>query len=76
MRHVTLRTPMARELSSGIVSFDVDGLGPDAVVRRLGERGVVATVTPYAVRHARLAPSIRNTEGEVDAALAEIERLG
>jgi selenocysteine lyase/cysteine desulfurase len=63
------------KLSSGIVCFDVEGMEADAVVGRLRERRIIATVTPYAVRHARLAPSIRNTEGEVDVVLEEIERL-
>lgn len=76
MDHVVVETPMSPELSSGIVCFDVAGLGPDAVLGRLRERGVIATITPYSTRYPRLAPSIRNTEEEVDRVLGEIERLG
>ena len=76
MRHVSLVTPVSDSLSSGIVCFDVDGLSPWTAVKRLRERRVIASVTPYAVRHVRLAPSVRNTPGEVDRALAAIRELG
>jgi isopenicillin-N epimerase len=77
MQHVTLRTPMAEALSSGIVCFEIDGMGPWAAVDRLLERhNLIATVTPYASRYVRLAPSIRNSPDEVDAALAAIHDLG
>lgn len=72
---VELVTPMSEELSAGIVCFDVAGLTAGSVVRRLDDRGVVATVTPYAVRHVRMAPSIRNTPEEIDTALATVEEL-
>jgi isopenicillin-N epimerase len=75
MAHVELHTPMSEVLSSGIVCFDVRGDGPDGVIRTLRDRGVIATVTPYATRYARLTPGILNTEQEVDAVLEEIERL-
>lgn len=76
MPHVTLQTPMADRLSSGIVCFDVGGMGPFAAVARLRQRNVIATVTPYAVRHVRLAPSIRNSPAEVEAVLREVHALG
>ncbi len=76
MRHVTLHTPMAEALSSGIVCFDVDGHTPQQVVDRLGERGIVASVTPYSPSHARLTPSIINTPAEIDATLAAIREMG
>lgn len=76
MAHVTLRTPMAESLSAGIVCFEVEGIGPWEAVDRLRERRIVATVTPYASRYVRLAPSIRNTPREVETVLAEIHALG
>jgi isopenicillin-N epimerase len=76
MQHVELVTPMAQSLSSGIVSFDVNGLDPSQAVRRLRESQVIASVTPYAVRHVRLTPSIRNTPEEVDRVLEAIRELG
>lgn len=75
MPHVQLVTPMAEELSSGIVCFDVDGLDAGATVRRMAEHRIVATVTPYATRHARLAPSIRNSFEEIDSVLEAVRAL-
>lgn len=75
MRHIALRTPRAENLSAGIVCFEVDGMSPYAAVNRLRERGVIATVTPYAARYVRLAPSIRNSPAEVDAVLRQIRTL-
>lgn len=69
---VALRTPMAESLSAGIVSFDVAGRSPFEVVRRLEEKGVIASVAPYARPHVRLTPSIRNIEEEVDRAVEAV----
>ena len=66
---------MADSLSAGLVCFDVDGLLPPAAVQQLREHRVIATVTPYAVRHVRLAPSIRNLSREVDRTLEAIRKL-
>jgi isopenicillin-N epimerase len=41
----------------------------------LRERGVVASVTPYATRYARLTPSIVNTPDEIDEALRAVRAL-
>jgi isopenicillin-N epimerase len=76
MDHVTLRTPMSEQLSSGIVCFDIPGLDPGEVVARLqSDHNIVASVTPYAVRHVRMGPSIVNSIDDVDAALAAIDSL-
>jgi selenocysteine lyase/cysteine desulfurase len=75
MRHVRLYTPASDALSAGIVCFDVDGLAPRAVVQRLRERGIIATVTPYAASYARVAPGLLNTAEEVDATLSAIRAL-
>jgi isopenicillin-N epimerase len=74
MTHLTLVTPRDPELSSGIVCFDVRGMSADNVVRRLRQRAIVASATPYAVRYARLTPSIRNTPEEVDRVLRELQQ--
>ena len=66
---------MADGLSSGIITFDVAGATPAAVVERLHARGIVASTTPYAVSHARLAPSLLNSPEEIDRAVAEIAAL-
>jgi selenocysteine lyase/cysteine desulfurase len=72
---VRLHTPRASALSSGIVAFDIDGLTPPAVVSRLRERGIIASVAPYMPPHVRLTPSIRNTHAEIDAVLGELRAV-
>jgi selenocysteine lyase/cysteine desulfurase len=75
MKHVTLRTPLARDVSAGIVCFEVAGLQPDQIVRRLRERGIVASVTPYATQYARVAPGILNSPAEMETVLKAIDGL-
>jgi len=72
MPHVTLKTPMDSRLSAGIVSFDVAGLSADGVVRRLRALNIIGSAAPYATRHVRLTPSMRNTPEDVDYALGAI----
>jgi isopenicillin-N epimerase len=75
MGHVRLLTPRSDALSAGIVVFSVDRLSPGAVVAALRRRRIVATQTPYSPSHARLAPGLLNTPGEVDRVLAAIRAL-
>lgn len=75
MPHVTIQTPMSQDLSAGIVCFEVAGLSPRAVVEKLGQRGIVGSVTPYAMKYVRLAPSLINSPDEIDRTLAEIKNL-
>lgn len=75
MGHVVLHTPRRVELSAGIICFEIKGMQPDEVVKRLLEKRVVASSSPYKVSYARLAPSIVNNEDEVDAALAAVAEL-
>jgi isopenicillin-N epimerase len=75
MPHITLHTPRSEKLSAGIVSFDVAGLSPGAVVHRLRERRIIASVAPYAVPHVRLTPCIQNTPAEIDTVLQEIRQI-
>jgi selenocysteine lyase/cysteine desulfurase len=72
---ITVHTPQSEKLSAGIVSFDVEGISPGAVVHRLRERRIIASVAPYAVPHVRLTPSIQNTPAEIDTVLREIRAL-
>lgn len=66
MPHVTLYTPRARELSSGIVCFDVKGKTPFQVVEILHQRDrILASTTPYRTPYARVAFGIYNNEEEV-----------
>jgi selenocysteine lyase/cysteine desulfurase len=75
MSHVKLHTPMATELSSGLVCFEVDGVKADEVVRRLHNKGIIMSATPYKVSYARFAPSLINNEIEIDRALAQVRAL-
>lgn len=75
MPHVVLRTPMDEKLSAGIVCFEVRGMAPAKVVDRLRERKIIASVTPYLVRYARLAAGLMNNEADVDAALHAVRAL-
>lgn len=75
MPHVNLRTPLSPELSSGIICFDVASMRPMAVVERLHRRGIIASVSPYRVSHARIAPSLINNEDEIDKTMKAIHEL-
>lgn len=75
MSHVTLYTPMSAELSSGLVCFDVDGVSQNDVVKRMHDKGIIMSSTPYRKSYARFAPSLINNEAEIDRALAEIRAM-
>jgi selenocysteine lyase/cysteine desulfurase len=75
VKRVRLRTPQSPGLSAGLVCFEVAGRDPSEVVSRLGSRGIVASVTPYATRYVRLGPGIVNTPEHVDAAVRAIKAL-
>jgi isopenicillin-N epimerase len=75
MSKVRLRTPMADELSGGIVCFEVEGLEPMQVVERLWAQRIVTTVTPYATKYPRASFGAFNTHEEVETALAAIRGL-
>ena len=72
---VQLITPLPESVSSGIVCFDVEGMSAATAVGRLADRGIVATVTPYATAYARLGPSIVNSPDDVDAAIAAVREV-
>ncbi len=75
MPHVTLHTPMSQDLSAGIVCFEVAGLTPPQVVDKLRQRSIVGSVTPYATKYVRLAPSLINSPKEIETTLEEIRKL-
>ncbi|MGI0486749.1 aminotransferase class V-fold PLP-dependent enzyme [Pantanalinema rosaneae CENA516] len=75
MSHVTLYTPMAQTLSAGIICFDVQGLRPREVVRRLEQRQIIASDTPYSPSHARLTPGVYNTPEQMEQTLSAIRDL-
>lgn len=73
--HIKLKTPTDTAISAGINCFEVDGVAADVAVKKLLEKGIIASTTPYKTVYARLTPSIVNTEEEVDRVLAEIEKI-
>jgi selenocysteine lyase/cysteine desulfurase len=75
MPHITLHTPTSQDLSAGIVCFEVAGLAPRTVVEKLRQRAIVGSVTPYATKYVRLAPSLFNSPGEIEKTLEEIRVL-
>jgi selenocysteine lyase/cysteine desulfurase len=72
---VKLHTPMDPKLSSGITCFEVSGISNDDVVKRLFERKIIASVSPYAVAYARLSPGLLTTPQQVDEALKAVAAL-
>jgi selenocysteine lyase/cysteine desulfurase len=75
MPHVTLHTPLSASVSAGIICFELAGLPPAEVVKRLHARRILASVTPYATEYVRFSPGILNTPEEVDTVLREIRAL-
>jgi isopenicillin-N epimerase len=72
---VKLLTPRDPALSAGINCFEVEGRTADETVRRLLERKVIASSSPYKVSYARLAPSLVNDEHEVEAAVRAVSAI-
>ncbi|WP_454831275.1 aminotransferase class V-fold PLP-dependent enzyme [Pseudoxanthomonas wuyuanensis] len=72
---VRLHTPMSADLSAGLVSFEVDGISPPEVVKRLLARNVIASTSPYAISYARLAPSLVNSPEEVERAVRAVREI-
>jgi selenocysteine lyase/cysteine desulfurase len=72
---VRLYTPRDPALSAGIICFEVEGQGVEETVRRLLDRKVVASSSPYKISYVRLAPSLVNDENEVDAALRAVKEV-
>src|SRR5918994_1092114 len=64
---VSVVTPMAEELSAGIVCLEVAGGQPADVLGTLAAHGVVASITPYREQYVRLGPSIVTSPDDVDA---------
>jgi selenocysteine lyase/cysteine desulfurase len=75
MKHVRLHTPRSRELSAGIVCFDIEGMKPPEVIERLRQQNIMGSVTPYADHLARLAPSLLTSEEDVDRTIEAIHDL-
>lgn len=75
MKQVSLITPLDKELSSGIVCCNIEGMTPFQAVSVLRKRHIIATVTPYAERYLRFAPCIRNSPAEIEQVLRTVHEL-
>jgi selenocysteine lyase/cysteine desulfurase len=75
MPGVTLHTPLNPRLSGGISCFEVRGLTPDQVVKRLADKKIRATTSPYKVTYARVSAGIMNLPEEIELVLREIRAL-
>ena len=73
--NVVVYTPLDRNMNAGMVCFDVKGMEPGAVVRKLYEKKIIASTTPYAKPFARLACGIMNTPAEVEKTIAAVRAL-
>jgi isopenicillin-N epimerase len=72
---VRLHTPRSDALAAGIVCFEVDGLAPDEVVKRLLGKKILASTSPYAVTYARVSAGIMVQPEEVERTIREISAL-
>lgn len=73
--HIKIHTPISTDLSSGITCFDVDGMAADQVTKKLYEKNIIASNTPYKTVYARLTPSVINTEAEVMECIKALEDI-
>jgi selenocysteine lyase/cysteine desulfurase len=72
---VKLYTPIADQLSSGFVCFDIEGMAQSDVVKSMYGQGVVMSNTPYKESYARFAPSLFNDENQLAQAVEKIAIL-
>ena len=75
MSHVKVHTPVADELSAGIICFDVEGMRPADVVAKLAERRIIASTSPYAITYPRLSFGIANSENDVETCVRAVAAL-
>lgn len=75
IKKVKLYTPQGSGLSAGLVCFDIEGWKPEAVVQKLLEKKIIASVTPYKLYYARLAPSLMNSPEEVEKTVSAVRDI-
>ena len=75
MKHVKLHTPVSTRLSAGINCFDVNGMKPEEVVKKLKEKNIIGNTSPYKTVYARLTPSMVNSEAEVTKCLDTLAKM-
>jgi selenocysteine lyase/cysteine desulfurase len=75
MKHITLHTPVSPALSAGINCFEVKGIAPDDVVKKLQTKKIIGSSSPYRTSYVRLTPSLVNNEEEVKTCLRALETM-
>jgi selenocysteine lyase/cysteine desulfurase len=75
IKKIKVLTPTDPTLSAGINCFEVDGMKPEEVAKKLLEKKILASTTPYKEIHARLTPCVINTEEEVEACLRALREI-
>ncbi len=75
IKHIKLHTPISPTLSSGINSFEIEGMKPKEVVDKLHKMNIIGSTTPYRTVYARLTPCIINTEEEVMQCIKALEQI-
>ena len=75
IKHVNLHTPLSNSLSSGINSFEVNGMDAEKVIEKLHKVNIIGSTTPYKTIYARLTPCIINTEEEVKYCISALEKI-
>ena len=73
--NVNVHTPLARELNAGMVVFEVKGQKTEETVKKLYEKKIIGSATPYAITYSRLACGIMNTPEEVDKTLKVVHAI-
>lgn len=66
---IKLHTPVDKNLSSGIICFEISGKAPAEIVKALFKRKIIAGQTPYADSYVRFMPGIYNIPEEVEKTL-------
>ena len=72
---IKLLTPNSQQLSSGITCFEVEGMSPNRVVKKLREANIIGTTTPYKQIYVRLTPSIINNDSEIMRCLEVLGKI-
>ena len=72
---VTLQTPRDPELSGGLSCFDVRGVKAHDVAKRLAEKRIRTSSSPYKVSYARVSAGVMNFPEDIDTVLREIRAL-
>ena len=72
---VTLHTPRDPELSGGLSCFDVRGVTAEDVAKRLAEKRIRTSSSPYKVSYARVSAGVMNFPEDIDTVLREIRAL-